>query len=1291
MIEQDKLRIREIPYNYTSYTDREIVYRYLGKEAWNVINGLRSTRRTGISARMLFEVLGDMWVISRNPFLQDDLLGNQRRWKSLRDALQHRLEQIRKRANGNEQALWLADRTDVAIREFEKWLGEQQKLREKALHAFSRVTRKDNVEFGGLARVSHVTDASDWRVEYPFCVVSPDSETEVAAIVRLCIALNLSIIPRGGGTGYTGSALPLQKNCVIINTEKLMDLGQVEEIALPGVETAVATIRAGAGVVTDQVIRLAEQHGNIFAVDPTSHTASTIGGNISMNAGGKKAVAWGTALDNLFSWTMVNPDGQWIRVERHNHNLGRIHDQEKVTFRVIPLKDDGVTASGEGEVISVPGTMFRKKGLGKDVTDKFLAGIPGIQKEGCDGIITSAVFILHKKPAHIRTICLEFFGDDLSLAVPAIVEIKNEMDQDSAVILLGLEHLDERYVRAVNYTTKAPRRDTPKMILLADVGSDSEEDVNRAALSIVHMANRRGGEGFIAVTPEARSNFWKDRSRTAAIAAHTNAFKINEDVVIPIEALDRYNRGIERMNIEQSTLNKIRMIDEVLTYLASAMPELNSAREYERSEESDSLFGAKREAARVLLHKVRGRWQRMMDHLDQPASMLEGYVEDAFMESSTSNQQVIDLMLRRELRVSYRKEVEAPLKEIFSGNRLTAVRDRLDAIHAHVRSSRLFVATHMHAGDGNVHTNIPVNSNDYEMLGESHRLVDRIMELALSLGGVISGEHGIGITKIKYLDPAKIEEFRKYKKRVDPHDRFNPGKLTGEEMESGLERAYTPSLRLLEREALLLEASDLGALNEDIKNCLRCGKCKPVCNTHNPRSNLLYSPRNKILGTGLLIEAFLYEEQTRRGISLHHFDEMNDVADHCTICHKCFTPCPVNIDFGEVSIRMRTILEDLDQKHSSIVSSMAMQFLNVTGPSSVRFLRSFALKPGFIAQRFAHRLLRATHLLKKSPPPSTTGPLHFAERVDHSLQKPLPPLKGHDLRAMLELDDPRYVTIIRHPGKVNDDSDVVFYFPGCGSERITPEIGLATIGMLFELGVQTVIPPEYVCCGFPQKSTGQRELATRITVDNRVLFHRVANTLNYLDIKTVLVSCGTCMDQLLHYDFESIFPGSRLLDIHEYLMEKGVSLKKETSAGTGRESSYLYHDPCHTPMKTYRPISVANELMGGGVLLSDRCCGEAGTMAVSRPDISTQVRYRKEEEIRNGIEALTGQKTAHNGNVKMLTSCPACILGLNRYRLDTGVEATFIVEELIRSIHGKDWKRKALEGIQNNGIERVLL
>ena len=99
-ITTEESRLREIPYNYTSFSDREVVARLLGPEAWRLIEELRNERRTGRSARMLYEVLGDIWVVERNPYLEDDLLDNPRRLKLLEDALHHRLSAIASRRDG---------------------------------------------------------------------------------------------------------------------------------------------------------------------------------------------------------------------------------------------------------------------------------------------------------------------------------------------------------------------------------------------------------------------------------------------------------------------------------------------------------------------------------------------------------------------------------------------------------------------------------------------------------------------------------------------------------------------------------------------------------------------------------------------------------------------------------------------------------------------------------------------------------------------------------------------------------------------------------------------------------------------------------------------------------------------------------------------------------------------------------------------------------------------------------------------------------------------------------------
>ncbi len=1293
---QEPARIREIPYNYTSFSDREIVIRFLGREQWELLNRLRRERRTGRSARMLFEVLGDMWVVKRNPYLQDDLLENPKRWRSLTRALHHRLDQIVARADGNEMALRLVSAARQAVADFEVWLPRQRELRARALQRLSQVTRRDNIDFGGLARVSHVTDATDWRVELPFVVITPDSEAEIQPVVQACIDLGLTIIPRGGGTGYTGSAVPLFADTAVVNTEKLERLGPVEYRRLPDPdgsgEREVPVVRAEAGVVTRRVAELAERHGLVFAVDPTSQDACTIGGNIAMNAGGKKAVLWGTTVDNLLSWRMVTPDAHWLEVERLDHNLGKIHEQEEVRFRITRFAPDGVTVEGEPVELKLPGRAFRRQGLGKDVTDKFLGGLPGVQKEGCDGFITSAVFILHRQSRHTRTVCLEFYGPDVKGAVDTISEIVRHCRTRRDVLLAGLEHLDERYLRAVKYAAKAPRPELPKMVLLMDLAGDDKAAVGEAASAVVRLANGRQAEGFIAASPEARRRFWADRARTAAIAAHTNAFKINEDVVIPLERLGEYSEHIERINIEQSTRNKLRMIEALQDFLGRELPAMRLLPDGEESREDRTIVATKVSAARAHLEGVAGRWQALLAHLDEPAARHLELFGEAERARLRDGDRVLDLLLRRDLRVSYRREVERPLKEIFSGLEFAPVHARIDEIHRRIRSSRLFVALHMHAGDGNVHTNIPVNSNDYEMLQEAERIVDRIMDLAVSLGGVISGEHGIGLTKIQYLASRTLEAFAEYKQRVDPGGVFNRGKLLPG---SGLDDAYTPSLRLVQQEALILEESELGALNDAIRHCLRCGKCKPVCNTHVPGANLLYSPRNKILATGLILEAFLYEEQTRRGVSVRHFDELNDVADHCTVCHKCLPVCPVDIDFGDVSILMRNILRARGRKRLNAGTRLAMAYLNATDPVRVKLLRATAIQWGSrlqrlghrLARRLGHRLARRLGLARQRRPASTTGKPSIPVQVIHFVKKPLPgDLPSRTTRALLGIEDKTLVPILRDPQRSSEEAEAVFYFPGCGSERLFSQIALATLAMLYECGVQTVLPPGYLCCGYPQRSVGDEARGRRITTENRVLFHRVANTLNYLDIKTVLVSCGTCMDQLLLYEFQQIFPGCRLLDIHEYLLEKGVSLEGVPGV------RYLYHDPCHTPMKQHDPVQVARRLLGGAeVRLSDRCCGEAGTFAVARPDIATQVRFRKEAELRAGIRELTGAERVQEGEVKLLTACPACQQGLGRYREDTGLGTDYIVVELAQRLLGEGWQQRFIEKARNGGIERVLL
>lgn len=1281
-------RLREIPYNYTSFSDREIVIRLLGSSAWDVLNQLRQERQTGRSARMLYEVLGDMWVVQRNPYLQDDLLHNPDRRKLLVEALQHRMAEVQKRRIPQEDPHrdqlvgQLIEAANRAVREFDRMFEEAAELRQRVRKTLGKLTHKDNIKFDGLSRVSHVTDATDWRVEYPFVVLTPDTEAEMAGLVKGCIELGLTIIPRGGGTGYTGGAIPLTWRSVVINTEKLQAITEVEMVQLPGVDKAVPTVWTEAGVVTQRVAEAAERAGFVFAVDPTSIEASCIGGNIAMNAGGKKAVLWGTALDNLASWRMVTPDAEWLEVVRVGHNLGKIHDAEMASFELKYFDASGKQLL-RTERLDIPGHKFRKEGLGKDVTDKFLSGLPGVQKEGTDGLITSARWVVHRMPEHTRTVCMEFFGNAKD-AVPSIVEIKDYMFEEqkrSGVLLAGLEHLDDRYLKAVGYATKSKKGNggLPKMVLIGDIVGDNADEVARVTSEVVRIANSRNGEGFVAISAEARKKFWLDRKRTAAISRHTNAFKINEDVVIPLPRMWEYTDGIERINIELSLRNKLKLCDALLEFF----------------EKNNLPLGKQDGAAEIpSAELLEDRVHQAMDLIRDVRAQWAGWLADV----ATLFPQLQD----HSLRASWKTQIRQPLAQIFSGEAFKPILAEVVNIHQRVLKGRVWVALHMHAGDGNVHTNIPVNSDDYEMLQTAHETVARIMELARSLDGVISGEHGIGITKLEFLSDEELQPFADYKKRVDPHGRFNRGKLIREKnglvpaesprealMYADLTNAYTPSFGLMGYESLIMQQSDIGEIANSVKDCLRCGKCKPVCNTHVPGANMLYSPRNKILATSLLVEAFLYEEQTRRGVSIKHWQEFEDVADHCTVCHKCFTPCPVKIDFGDVTMNMRNLLRKMGKKSFNPGNKMAMAMLNATNPDTINLLRKGMVGVGFKAQRLASDLLHAVAKPQMKRPPATVGKPPIKEQVIHFVNKKLPGgLPSKTARALLDIENKDYVPIIRNPQSTHADTEAVFYFPGCGSERLYSQVGLATQAMLWHAGVQTVLPPGYLCCGYPQRGSGQYDVADKMITDNRVLFHRVATTLNYLDIKTVVVSCGTCYDQLQGYHFDKIFPGCRIIDIHEFLLEKGITLPE----GQG---GYLYHDPCHSPMKLQDPMKTVKALVGDQVLKSDRCCGESGTLGVTRPDISTQIRFRKEGELRKGEAELRAKgAVGEKDNVKILTSCPSCLQGLSRYGNDLQnglLEADYIVVEMAKQILGENWLPEYVQRANAGGIERVLL
>ncbi len=939
----------------------------------------------------------------------------------------------------------------------------------------------------------------------------------------------------------------------------------------------------------------------MFAVDPTSADASCIGGNIAMNAGGKKAVLWGTAVDNLAWWRMVDCDGNWLEVSRLDHNRGKIHDVEQRAVRAgvegWPAAARQSRRAAHARRCAFPGRSFRKAGLGKDVTDKFLGGLPGVQKEGCDGIITSARWVLHRMPARTRAPCAWSSSARRAMRCRRSSRSRTTWTDWRRAAPCGSPGSSTwtSAICARSATPPSPSAARCRRWRCSATSSARTRPRSRAATSeVVRIANARGGEGFIAVSAEARRKFWLDRARTAAIARHTNAFKINEDVVIPLARMGEYTDEIERINIELSLANKLALAGE-LERLFAARCRWHGPEDTElgQSARRGGASASGRHRPRQLLGRrarSAGTGSRRIwtAGLEAALPQLQALGYEALVPqlrtriTGAPGLRVVDVLQDRTIRVSWKRELRAPLQQIFGGRVFAPILTACEDAHRRVLRGRVFVALHMHAGDGNVHTNIPVNSDDYEMLQTATAAVARIMGIARRLDGVISGEHGIGITKLEFLDAAEVVEFRAYKQRIDPDGRFNLGKL----LPGGdLANAYTPSFNLLGHESLIMQQSDIGTISDSIKDCLRCGKCKPVCATHVPRANLLYSPRNKILATSLLIEAFLYEEQTRRGVSIRHWDEFADVGRSLHRLPQVRQPLP-----GRHRLRRRIDgharpaaadgQEAIQSGHGSL--HVLPQRDAARRPS--RLTRKLMIEWGYKAQRGGARAAAGHGAGADAPAAGHHGQARNARAGDALRQQANAGRPAEEDRARAarhrELGTTCPSSATRSPPAAIPRRCSIFRAAarsGCSRRWDSPPrrcCGTSACRPCCRLGI--------CAAAIRSAAPGQFERADKITTDNRVLFHRVANTLNYLDIRTVVVSCGTCYDQLQGYEFEKIFPGCRIIDIHEYLMEKGVRLEGVTGV------RYMYHDPCHSPMKSYDPLKVVNSLMNDCTQRPDR-------------------------------------------------------------------------------------------------------
>ncbi|WP_076790192.1 DUF3683 domain-containing protein [Chlorobium sp. KB01] len=1186
---------REIPFNYTSAGDRQAISFLMGPEIVRLLDELRERRVTGRSARLMMGIIGEILIHRRNPFLFQELVDSPTRRRRLFERAFQELDTIAGSANGETRVTVIVAAVREQLERFRSAVKKTPELRRRLKRELGAVVGPGNVLFDPFSLAAHATDATDWRLHLPSAVVTPDEESQVAPLITAIAGMGLNIIPRGAGTGLTGGAVPLRSRCVIINMEKLNRIKgiSVRDFTLDnGMSAEASVIEVEAGVVTEKAMEEADEHGLVFATDPTSEWSCTVGGNIAENAGGKMAVRWGTCIDNLLEWRMAMPSGENWTVKRVDHRLRKILHEDRVTFEV--WSDSGKRL----ECIELLGTDIRKKGLWKDITNKALGGVPGLQKEGTDGIITSAVFVLYPRYPEKQTLCLEFFGPDMDEASRVIVELSKifPLLSENREALLALEHFDDEYIRAIDYKVKAPRAQTPKAVLLIDIAGNSPEEVKSGVSRVESLLEHHPNTLMFEAGDSAEAvRFWADRKKLGAIARRTNAFKLNEDIVIPLEALAEFSRFIDELNIAEERYAQQRFVKRAAEILSTS-----------KVKDDDSRFASKIPAGVELC----GLFDEKIGSLSPEALRMHTIIDE------------------------HRRE----LGELVQG--YPDIESALDGAYHQVRDRRIVLATHMHAGDGNVHVNVPVLSNDRSMLERADQVIDRVMEKVVALGGVVSGEHGIGVTKLKYLDKAIVEELRAYRLKVDPKGMMNPGKLDDFE---ALEHIFTPSFNLLELEAHILKRAQIEELSKKVNYCIRCGKCKTDCCVYYPARGMFYHPRNKNLAIGSLIEALLFDVQRERTTDFDLLKWLEEIADHCTICHKCLKPCPVDIDTGEVSVLEREILSEWGFKHSSPVTELTLSYLDSRSPAFNSLFRKTVLRAGGMAQRAGHRL-------SASFQPENDPPALYPLRL---LRSAVPPVPEDTLRDLLPECGPDQVLVFEPAGEVKGN---IFYFPGCGSERLNSTISMAAIHLLLELGTRVVLPPPFLCCGFPSHVNAKSDQYSSMVLRNTVLFSQIREMFSYLDFDACVVTCGTCMEGLDAIETGKLF-GGKIIDVAAYGLEKGLKLDTE--------GEYLYHSPCHDSL-TGKAAETLQAIGGfSRVTPIPHCCSEAGTLSLSRPDITDSMLHRK----RDAIE----ESRKHTESRVILTNCPSCVQGLGR-NLDLGIEPLHIVVALAEKLSGTGWR-----------------
>ncbi|WP_373029807.1 FAD-binding oxidoreductase [Sulfurovum sp.] len=345
-------------------------------------------------------------------------------------------------------------------------------LDKKHIKHFEELVGKENVYSDKAHLIAYSYDATRTRFE-PEAVIFPRNEADVSAILSYCNEHHIVITPRGAGSGFTGGALPTQGG-ITLGMEKHMN--KILEIDM---ENMVAVVQPG--VINMDLQKAAEAVGLFYPPDPASEEYSTIGGNVSENAGGMRAAKYGITKDYVMALRAVRPNGDIIRAGK----------------RTI-----------------------------KDVAGYNIAGIL-IASEGTLAVITEITVKLIPKPRFTKA----YMG-----IFPSVDDAMNAVFKSLAAGAnpVAMEFMDDLVVQALKEKLGIKLPEDAGALLIGDVDGNVIEEVEFQLKTLEKSFKENGAQDFIvAHDDQKRTELWYARRNASPSITIFGSKKLNEDISVP--------------------------------------------------------------------------------------------------------------------------------------------------------------------------------------------------------------------------------------------------------------------------------------------------------------------------------------------------------------------------------------------------------------------------------------------------------------------------------------------------------------------------------------------------------------------------------------------------------------------------------------------------------------------------------------------------------------------------------------------------------------------------------------